>query len=513
MRFSAPGAAAPANQAPSRFSAPGASPLGVGSGHPPTGEQSAIIDAYRTGGHLVVEALAGTGKTTTLRMLSAVDTRRSGVYLAYNKSIVQEAQGRFPQAVQVGTAHSFAYRAVGHRYSHRLPGRGRGGQRMRAQQVASLLGVRATDVGEGKISPAMAVRLAEGMINQFCMSGSMQFQEQHLPPRAEHLGKASDVFAAIAPVAEKMWADLRNENGRLYFTHSHYLKLWQLTQPKLYADYILFDEAQDANPCIASIVAQQAHAQRVYVGDRNQAIMGWNGAIDAMAKAEGERFALTKSFRFGPAVADAANDWLTLLGSPHRVVGHDPIPSRVGQLSGSPDAVLCRTNGAALGMILMYQEQGIPVAMAPGDASAGKDIMSFAYAARDLQASKGTDHPDLAAFTTWKELLEYVEEEEGGSDLGRLVNIINRVGPGAAISAIRNLVTKDRARVTVSTAHKAKGLEWDRVLVADDFAPPTEEDREAGETVDPADLMLAYVTVTRAKLELQPGALNPAEWS
>jgi superfamily I DNA/RNA helicase len=507
MRFSAPGAAAPASQAPSRFSAPGGS---SGSGHPPTPEQAAIIDAYRTGGHLVVEALAGTGKTTTLRMLAATNTQRSGVYLAYNKSIVQEAQGRFPQMVQVGTAHSFAYRAVGHRYSHRLPGRGRGGQRMRAQQVANLLGVKARDAGGSMISPAMQVRLAEGMINQFCMSGDLQFSKALLPPRAEHLGDPLHVAEVVIPVAEKMWADLRNENGRLYFTHSHYLKLWQLTQPKLYADYILFDEAQDANPCIASIVAQQDHAQRIYVGDRNQAIMGWNGAIDAMAKAEGERYALTKSFRFGPAVADAANEWLDLLGSPHRVIGHDPIASRVGQLSGAPDAVLCRTNGAALGMILMYQEQGIPVAMAPGDASAGKDIMSFAYAARDLQAGKGTDHPDLAAFTTWKELLEYVEEEEGGSDLGRLVNIINRVGPGAAISAIRNLVTKDRARVTVSTAHKAKGLEWDRVLVADDFVPP---DPELGEKADPADLMLAYVTVTRAKLELQPGALNPAEWS
>lgn len=509
MRFSAPGAAAPTIQAPSRFSGPSGS---TGSGHPPTPEQAAIIDAYRIGGHLVVEALAGTGKTTTLRMLALTNTTRPGVYLAYNKSIVQEAQGRFPQAVQVGTAHSFAYRAVGHRYSHRLPGRGRGGQRMRAQQVATMLGVKAKDAGGSMLSPAMQVRLAEGMINQFCMSGDMAFCTRHLPPRAEHLGDPAAVFEAVRPTADKMWTDLRNENGRLYFTHSHYLKLWQLTNPKLHADYILFDEAQDANPCIASIVAQQDHAQRIYVGDRNQAIMGWNGAIDAMAKAQGERYALTKSFRFGPAIADAANEWLDLLGSPHRVVGHDPIGSRVGQLTDSPDAILCRTNGAALGMILMYQEQGVPVAMAPGDASAGKDIMSFAYAARDLQAGKGTDHPDLAAFTTWKELLEYVEEEEGGSDLGRLVNIINRVGPGAAISAIRNLVTKDRARVTVSTAHKAKGLEWDRVLVADDFAPPTEEDREAGKTVDPADLMLAYVTVTRAKQELQPGALDPAAW-
>lgn len=504
MRFSAPGGTAAPSQAPSRFSAPGGS---TGSGHPPTPEQEAIIAGYRAGGNLVVEALAGTGKTTTLRMLAATTTTRPGIYLAYNKAIVSEAQGRFPQAVQVGTAHSFAYRAVGNRYADRLPGRGRGGPRLRASAIATMLGVRATDAGANKIAPAMLVRLAEGMVNEFCKTGDHDFHFEHLPPRAEHLGDPRAIADVVIPVARKMWADLCKETGRLYFTHSHYLKMWQLQRPKMYADYILFDEAQDANPCIAAIVAAQDHAQRVYVGDRNQAIMGWNGAIDAMAKVDGDRLALTKSFRFGPAIAAAANEWLDLLGSPHRVVGHDPIASRIGELSDNPNAVLCRTNGTALGTILNYQERGVRVAMAPGDASAGKDILSFAYAARDLQAGKGTDHPELASFTTWRELLDYVEEEEGGSDLGRLVGIVNRVGPGATISAIRNLVPKDRAQVTVSTAHKAKGLEWDRVQVADDFTPP---DFEAGEQVDPADLMLAYVSVTRAKLELQPGSLDPS---
>lgn len=509
MRFSAPGGTATPNQALSRFSAPGV--VSAGSGHPPTLEQAAIGDGFKTGANIVVEALAGTGKTTTLRMLAAMNVTRPGVYLAYNKAIVKEAEGRFPQAVQIGTAHSLAYRAIGHRYSHRLPGRGRGSQRMRAQQIVNLFKVKATDAGGAMINPVMRVRLAESMIARFCTSGFYAFQIHHLPPRAEHLGNPNAIFDAILPVAEAMWSDLQDENGRLYFTHDHYLKMWQLSRPKIYADYVLFDEAQDANPVIADVVARQDHAQLVYVGDRNQQLYAWRGAIDAMAKVEGERYALTKSFRFGPAIAEAANAWLDLLGSPHRVVGHEPVASRVGALSGNPDAILCRTNGTALGQILQYQNEGVRVAMAPGDASAGKDILSFAYAASDLMGGRGTDHPELAAFTTWPELLEYVEEEESGSDLGRLVNIINRVGPAKAIAAIKNLTPKDRAQVTVSTAHKAKGLEWDRVKVADDFTPP---DFEAGETADPADLMLAYVTVTRAKQELSPGSLSdPSAWA
>lgn len=524
MRFSAPGATAALPPHPgtpqlaphvqqatrSRFSSPQGNPTG---GHPPTGEQQRVIMAFASGENLVVEALAGTGKTTTLRMLAAIDTRRPGSYLVYNKSASMEAQGRFPQTVAIGTAHSFAYQAVGHRYSHRLPGRGSSSRRLYARDVVKMLGVRAGNAGGAMINPVMIARLAEAAVNEFCKTGDHEIGAQHLPPRAEHLGTREAVAAVVIPTARKIWADLRSETGRLYFTHDHYLKIWQLGRPTLPGEYVLFDEAQDANPVIAAVVAAQTNHQLVYVGDRNQQLYAWRGAIDAMSKVGGQRLALTKSFRFGPAIAEAANEWLALLGSAHRVVGHDPIRSTVGPIDGPADALLCRTNGTALAAILEYQEDGVRVAMAPGDKTAGKEILAFAYAARDLQANRGTDHPELAAFQTWSELLTYVEEEEGGADLQRMVGIINRIGYPAVISAIRNLSPKETAQVTVSTAHKAKGLEWNRVKVAPDFAPPDwEEDPEA--QVEPADLMLAYVTVTRAKLQLDPGSLgDPLEWT
>jgi hypothetical protein len=199
-----------------------------------------------------------------------------------------------------------------------------------------------------------------------------------------------------------------------------------------------------------------------------------------------------------------------MLDSDLRVVGHDPIRSVVGPLSEAPRAILCRTNGTALGWVLAFHERGIKVALAPGNRDAGKDILRFAWAARDLMAGEGTDHPDLVGFTTWSEVVTYAEEEEDGADLKRMVGIINRIGYPAVIDAIRGLSLEENATVTVSTAHKAKGLEWSSVKVADDFVPPTSEDGEPTEA-DPADLMLAYVTVTRAKQHLDPGSLGEPE--
>jgi len=123
----------------------------------------------------------------------------------------------------------------------------------------------------------------------------------------------------IVPWAERAWNDIRAVNGALPFRHDHYLKLWQLTRPRIGADYMMFDEAQDANPVIVAVVQDQSGLQKVAVGDSCQAIYGWRGAIDALATWPATtRLHLSQSFRFGPAVAEEANKWLVVLGDPFR---------------------------------------------------------------------------------------------------------------------------------------------------------------------------------------------------
>ncbi len=62
----------------------------------PTDEQAAILEAFQGGGDLVIEAGAGTGKTSTLRLLADSETRRKGVYLAFNRAIADDAKASFP---------------------------------------------------------------------------------------------------------------------------------------------------------------------------------------------------------------------------------------------------------------------------------------------------------------------------------------------------------------------------------------------------------------------------------
>lgn len=73
-----------------------------------------------------------------------------------------------------------------------------------------------------------------------------------------------------------------------------------------------------------------------------------------------------------------------------------------------------------------------------------------------------------------------------------------------------HLAPEPHAQVTVSTAHKAKGREWPRVLIADDFARSDDEQDtpRPPDPVDDAEARLAYVAVTRTRRRLDLGGLS-----
>lgn len=471
-------------------------------GMAPTDEQQPAIDLFRTGAPFVLEAGAGTGKTTTLKMLAAAAPLRRGVYVAYNRAIADDARASFPQTVTCATAHSFAYREVGKRFRDRL-----NSPRIPSWKAAEILGCEAVEIGPGRTLRRNAVaRAAIDAVRNFCNSADQAPGAHHVP----HVDGIDSVFVGafrtdIAGYAQHAWKDLQGRAGQLKFDHDVYLKLWQLSGPRLQADYVLLDEAQDANPVIADVVLCQGDAQLIAVGDAQQAIYSWRGAVDAMRDWPAEhRLPLTQSFRFGQPIADEANVWLEKLGVDLRLRGFDRVVSRVGTIP-VPDAILCRTNAEAVAQALVAIEAGERVAIVGGVAQ----IRSMARAAQDLKSGTGTDHPELCAFASWAEVQEYVEDDHAAADLRVLVQLVDRYGVGGIYRVTDAVVEERDASLVVSTAHKAKGREWGSVLIAPDFRPPKDVDE-----LERSEAMLAYVAVTRAKCELDNSALAWAdEWT
>ncbi len=474
----------------------------------PTPEQEAAVAAFNAGQHVVLQAGAGSGKTATLRMLAA-STRRRGRYLAFNKSIALDARRKFPHTVKCSTAHALAYAAVGKRYQQRLDA-----PRMSSAKLAQVLGMRFKDVriGEKKLTAAGLCYTAQETVLRYCQSADTVLGSAHVPwlkgVGEQHLHQ--QVVDLVLPYAQRMWTDLQNpDRGRVKFKPDHYLKMWALTNPKIHADFLLLDEAQDTNPAVEQVVnAQRSHAQLVMVGDSAQAIYGWRGARDIMTGAEGTHLSLSHSFRFGEAIATEANRWLTLADAPLRLTGSAALAGSLGAVE-DPTAILCRTNGGAMAEILKLLGDGRQVALV----GSGTALEALAKAARDLKQGRRTTHPELLLFSTWGEVQEYAEYDPDGRDLLPLVDVIDEHGVDVVLDTLSQLSNEAAAEVTVSTVHKAKGREWPSVRIAEDFTEPEDPDNNdpTGQPlpgpIDPAEARLAYVAVTRAQHHLDLGGL------
>jgi UvrD/REP helicase N-terminal domain/UvrD-like helicase C-terminal domain len=461
----------------------------------PTEEQEFCSSEYATGDDLVISAYAGSGKTATLSLLSERDQDSKICFLAFNKKIAMAAGRKFPSNVDCRTAHSHAYRAVGRIYEPRL-----NGPKIYAKQHARFLGIKSgLEVGEDQVlSPYNLAVQVQQTVKNFCYSAEQEIDWMHVPFLVG--ANMSILRAFCVPLARKMWEDKQLKEGHCAFTHDDYFKLWSLSKPRLPFDVVMVDEAQDSNPALISVVMEQRQAQKVLVGDANQQIYAWRGAVDAMTIFPAKRRAvLSKSFRFGERIADEANKWLALLDNTLPLKGFEVIDSKLEHLD-VPNAVLCRTNAQAVATALDCGIQGQRYAIVGGT----QGIRRFAESAGALMNndSFGVRHPDLVAFKTWQQVREFVNEE--GGELKPVVNMIDQYGVDTIVKVCDEAVDEERGApdVTISTAHKAKGLEWDKVKIAGDFKEPVEPETGEAKPMSRSEMMLLYVSVTRAQLVL-----------
>ena len=457
----------------------------------PTEEQAAIIEAACSGETIAINALAGTGKTSTLRLVAEALPGKQIAYLAFNKSIVTDVQeAGMPGNVAISTFHSLAYRAV-------RPSRERLSQTPYGRHVAHEFGLQDVEGGGYMVEAADIGAVALDAVGRFCNSADRELLPCHVR-RVEHVLSAEDdpqhradldevnrAVAAIAlDAARRIWAAQCDANSSFPMLHDAYVKLWALENPTIAADVVLFDEAQDASPVFIDIVERQ-QAQAVWVGDQNQQIYEWRGAVNALDRVQADqRLFLSQSFRFGENIAGVANVMLTALGAEKPIVGAGGAPRNIGR------AVLCRTNAVAVAELMRHVKAGHDVELV-----GGPDMLRIM---KDLQAlQEGRPRGQFALFRSFQDLARHAETESG-QQLRVLVKLVQEYDIERIIDTLDETGRKSkkgrRADYTISTCHKSKGREWDHVAIAGDWPDP--------EKLEPPDMRLLYVTVTRARVDL-----------
>lgn len=468
----------------------------------PTAEQQQAIDQFQRGGSVKINAYAGTGKTSTLEFL-AHSTSRRGQYIAFNRSIVRDAEEKFPNTVNCATSHRLAFRATPSAYrsnSEKMTGK------VNANQLAEMLNLKRWNVdGRHVLQPRSQGYLILDTLRRYMQSADAELAALHVPRHGSLLAAPEATMRAVTEFAlhgaKHVWSRMSSASDSMPLGHDGYLKLWALSSPAIAADFILLDEAQDTNPVVLNVLRKQP-AQMIYVGDKYQQIYEWRGAVNAMEKIEtqGETY-LTTSFRFGTAIAEWASKLLLLLGEKRPLKGNAAVKSRVGSVE--PRTILARTNATTIAAIIECLDEGKKPHLVGGT----DELMDMLRGVQDLKVGKQSTVPDFFGFDKWEQVVEFAKSGEG-DHLMSFVNLVEGRGERQLMWALNRTVDEERSDLTISTAHKAKGREWSTVRLMDDFL--RSQPGKPSNGPDPAEVRLFYVALTRAKeaVEVPPTILS-----
>jgi superfamily I DNA/RNA helicase len=483
-------------------------------GYPATGEQNAVADAFDQSQEPIrVQALAGTGKTTTLKLLAKYCNLGKAYYFAFNRSIRDEAKREFPKSVQCVTFHQLAFRNSRDFLNGRVLGE------LRFKDIRGILNRNLVKQCQGEyLANGLTISFIKKTLNRFYDSADHGVDTHHVPQyelrtalrrimavteddleMARINREAKERSNYISQAAQSVWEAV--QSGDTQVSHSAYLKHFQLQKEAIIADTILVDEAQDLNAVMLDIIetAQDAGARVIWVGDSNQQIYAWRGAVDALEKMEGQELSLQTSFRFGQEIADGANRVLNLLQSPYKLIGMGPEEQPYDQYAQT--AYLFRTNIGLLDYLTKTPGMVGTETYVEGGVSGMIDLLDSLEGVKNGEPWKVKS--SLLQGLNWESMLEEADENP---DLKRVLRITDQ-GDQELIDHYRGMLNaignnSARSRNVLSTAHKSKGCQWKQVILGDDFPPHTDTDG-APKPVSSEELRLIYVAMTRGRQYIQ----------
>ena len=539
-----------------------------------TDEQLAVISTRLGRRDTIkVAAFAGSGKTTTLVELAREHPDQKFLYLAFNVSVREHAERIFPKNTCAKSLHQLAFARVGFAYANRLVPSLQANNVMDFCERLHTCPITAQAIVDtlDAFFCSADVNICLDHVPAYVPQPKQPLQEIPQDDSMSIIGRFNDNNLRadqILRITCLVWKSMKSRGSDSNYarhsspsimpmSHNGYLKLFQLRRPKLDVDYdvIMLDEAQDTNPAIQDIVMRQ-NCAKIVVGDRHQAIYSFIGAEDALGAVRATRtLTLTRSFRFGFRVAAVANALLRFFTTERRtLIGLGPSPGEIQGLyySSSNDsssaaydrrrwwlwdkesrrnsignqemyAILSRTNATLFHVAVELMRFGQDFLMIGGvDSYNFEDILDTARVI--LGQSRQVNNPFLRKFKSGMALKKYADATNDSEILSRL-KVINECGGAEEVITItKKLIARAKLQESrlnprqrggadiafLGTVHKGKGLEFDNVILADDFYqhmndPAFRREVKKGQRGVVDEFNMIYVGVTRAKKRLRLG--------
>ena len=442
-------------------------------------EQEAIFAWFRTGGgSMIVRARAGTGKTTTIKHAFSQAPEERTLYAVFNKkNQVEAVRSISDPRVDIKTLHSLGFLFIGQVWPNVKPtdevesdrveaACGQNTPREVLTQVKKLVGFAKNTV----LSPSL-----EDMVEiaDIRMIECPQFESE-----INGGWTATKLSQAALKVLEL--SKERDAQGRISFNDMVWLPV-VMGWVRSWYDLVVVDEAQDMSlPQLLMVKAACKQDGRVcVVGDDRQAIYGFRGAasdgMDMMKQSlNAQELGLTITYRCPKSVVALANvyvkDYRAADTAPEglvETVGHiNAVKLQVG------DAVLSRSNSPLMPLCLSLLRRGVPARIEGRDI--GKMLLGIVE-----KLNARTVPQFITKIEAWGEkqksrFMDSKHFEEKCLEINDQVSTLMAVAEGASgVNEIKERLSTlftdsdndSRPSVVLSSVHRAKGLEWQRVAI------------------------------------------------
>jgi len=488
--------------------------------HKPTVEQQDVYDAIQyTDDNLLINALAGSGKTTTIvNACKYIPEDKKTTFLAFNKHIKNELSEKLPAHIRSSTTHGVGLSAIKRKYGDTIKLDEFKVQNALKKLLKSRSEIwRLEDVYELEIDLTVYKRDLKKMVD-LCRS-TLTFKDKYIGFLYEKYNFNNRYNQELFIKRTKKILEIVSEDTKTFdFTDMIYIPA---TNNKIFLfpqDYVIVDEVQDINRAQQEMIRKMLKKDKageiigrlISVGDQHQNIYGFTGTGDRSFDwfvnfPNTKVFPLTTTFRCSKSVVAHANKLVPNLkpldNAPEGQVRLD------GDVFSEPvdgDFILCRKTAPLMKIFLHLIINGKRATIKGSDI--GRNLIemvgnkaTISDVIRDTQ-NKIND----AQFLLLQRGILNPEDDMGFvtlSDQASTLIFLSKICK--TVDQLKNRIGKifkdDVEGIVLSTIHKSKGLEADRVfIIRPDLIPlKTPKAWEAQQEKN-----LEYVAITRAKKEL-----------
>ncbi len=437
--------------------------------HPHTDEQAAIVSvAKASSANLMIQALAGTGKTFTLEATERAVPRSAILYLVFNKKNADEAKRKMLPSTVVQTFNGCGHRIWGSCRSITLQdGAGKVSKcRQILKDIISAAGKDHSETLWGVYHEVIAgVALAKALgYAPDTNSNAKRLINRHsfhhyLDETPDDL--AADLIDTVLSRSIKLaYEGIIDYNDQVYMP-----ALFGGAYPQF--PLVLVDEYQDLSPVNHAFLKKLVRGRLIGVGDPWQNIYGFRGAkaggiAEATKEYKCQEYPLSISFRCPEAI----------VRNVHWHVPHFKWFSEGGSVE-SPDqlevsnihddtTIICRNNAPLLALAFKLLSVGRSISIAGSDI--GPRLIGLM---RKLGPGTLSRQGVLESIAEW-EADKLEKESRSAPDIAACMRVFTgRAKDLDEAIAYAETIFKQQGTILLTTGHKAKGLEWPNVIHLD----------------------------------------------